>query len=344
MHVDAGVGKLGGPLIEDTEVDTSGFLYLVNSQYGSNYTFAIDESDGLIYLGNYGGPFANKPYLYIDTTIPNVKIGSDTPPTNATIDFDGGAGNMFGNAGNNINLFAVNEATMTGGGNSGFVSVLNICKIGDYSASGNSSLLKVDDSLKELSFYIAANPYFLVNAGQQQFVLGDFFGANLSTAAFIEIQTDGPNNFMSVRSADVGTPFYFLVDIANDAYFLGNLTNVGNYRSNGAIVNIGDTENNGNGNIVSVNNNTEIVFFGSNTGVNGKIDSINETFTVTNASTGITMFLVDGGGISSVLPDFSAVGPNWALGNVINAASTFDATRYVEIAIGGTIVKLAVVS
>ena len=222
------------------EVDTNGFLFSFNPQFGSDFTFAIDEPGNLIYIGNYNGPFANKPYLFIDVLGQSVQIGMDTPPTSAIISLEGAAGDITATAANDFQARGNNSAVMKANGNVGYEVAGNILKMGDYIGTGNFTFLSIDDGVKKLTYQKNADPYFIIDIASSQYILGDFHGANKADALFFEIQNDVVNNFVSVRSASVGSPYFFLLDKANGVYEIGDINSTGN----GSFLKIDDTTGN----------------------------------------------------------------------------------------------------
>ena len=337
LHIDVTTGKLGGTLIETTEVDTNGFLFSFNPQFASNFTFAIDEPDNLIYIGNYGGPFANKPYLYIDVAGQSVLIGMDTPPTDAKITFHGAAGNIAASAGNDFTATGNNSASMKSSGPSEFIAQGNISSMGDIIGSVNSSVFSVDDSLEKASFYLGINPYFIANAGGQQFVLGDFFGAKKANALYVEIDNPGLNNFVAIRGAEVGNPYFFLIDRTNGVYRIGDISNT----LHNSYLSINDTAktinfNYGGASSMLIDNNALQYQFGPAAN-NIRLGS----FTFSATSGGASIFRAVTTGIQSRNITNTALGPLWVLSNRIAAAVVFDATQYLEVSVAGVMYKIA---
>ena len=174
--------------------------------------------------------------------------------------------------------------------------------------------------------------------------MGDFFGVGNSTT--IDIAD-------SLKTVTIGTLLGFMqsLDQNSGQYEIGDIDNI----NNGMRFLLDDSG-------------RDAVIYGSTTGqrllalsigtgdysfgdldviANGNrmiIHDIAGTFTFVNATDGV-IFRAEPAGIETLPPTGGvSAANNWQLGSVVTAASAFDATRYLEVNVGGSIVKLALVA
>lgn len=244
LHLDGSTGKLGGSLIENTEIDTIGFQFAINSPFNSDYAFVVDEPSGLIYLGNYSGPFAAKPKLIIDNFGLTMNIGFDTPPFNSEFSFDGNTGDLTGTANGSLNLTGTTVARLLTGGSGGFQAFGNFATMGDVGGANNKTAFQVDDTSKiftMVSGAVTPKDFFAIDATNFTAKFGDISGASLGGVLNIDIANTNfsfKNATGGLESIIAGNNFNCTYDI-NDV-FSKNYFHLDTNNSN-AIMTMGDT-------------------------------------------------------------------------------------------------------
>lgn len=358
LHLNGAIAQLGNvgtPLLANTNINLAGFVFDINTAAKKllnlnplTFFYQLGDIDGLqnfsniaiddtnqqltFYSGSGGSVFFNASFgsgLYQLGDINNIA-------NNSFLQINDGAQvlNFFANGNTYLSLDAANQQFEIGnltGGNFTEVVVfdtaqlvqirsnaaldpflsLNILNdnyaIGDINGVAGAMFLLINGATQQTSVFSGANKYLLIDVANQLYQLGDINNSNNQTLIEVDDSLQRVEIYNSTKEG-------LFIDFANGLYQIGDILGTGNST------------------VISVNDATQLINLLA-TNIQLTIDSPNGLIKLFSAN-----------GVQTSDPNGAGTAGSWKLGKVIAAASVLDATQYVEVNIGGAVVKLAMIT